>query len=174
MNPDRPATSELSTRSGFGLRVRPVVAEDEAALGAFFGQVSPDDLRFRFLTAVKEVSHERLLAMINVDRSRTDSFLATGTGVGDPVIAAAMLARDATGDQAEVAISVRADHKGRGIGWTLLEYCAREAEAKGVKVLEAVESRANHQAIALEHEMGFTSEPMEGDPSVALLRRSLV
>ncbi|MDB5696117.1 MAG: N-acetyltransferase [Sphingomonas bacterium] len=162
----------LPTRSGLILRVRRVGRDDESALATFFKQVTPDDLRFRFLTGVREVSHERLRAMIDVDASRTDSFLATG-GDDDAVIAAAMLARDSAGERAEVAVSVRSDRKDQGIGWTLLEYLSREAETSGVKVLEAIESRANHQAIALEHEMGFTSEPMEGDATVVLLRRRL-
>lgn len=174
MNVEFSPSAELVTRTGFRFRVRRVTAADEPALAVFFQQVTADDLRFRFLTAVNEVSHSRLLEMINVDQKRTESFLATGVGEGDPVISAAMLASDPQGERAEVAISIRADHKGQGIGWTLLDHLACRAQAKGVQVLESIESRENRQAIALEHEMGFVSETIEGDPSVTLLRRCLL
>ncbi|WGF90789.1 GNAT family N-acetyltransferase [Marinivivus vitaminiproducens] len=163
---------ELVTRIGFRLRVRPVTAEDEPALANFFHQVTPDDLRFRFLTGVNQVNHSRLVDMIRVDQERTESFLVTTTDPDSPVIAAAMLAADESGERAEVAISIRGDHKGRGIGWTLLDHLANHAQAKGIKVLESIESRENRQAIALEREMGFVTEPVEGDSTLVVLRRS--
>ncbi|PZU69343.1 GNAT family N-acetyltransferase [Sphingobium sp.] len=165
--------ADLVTRSGFRFCVRPVTDQDEPALAEFFRQVTPDDLRFRFLAAVHEVSHFRLVEMIHVDKERTESFLVTPYDDPDVVIAAAMLAADLSGERAEVAISIRADHKGRGIGWTLLDHLARHAKAKGIRVLEAIESRQNRSAITLEREMGFAAEAIEGDPNVVLLRRQL-
>lgn len=168
-----PPPVELVTRTGLRLGVRPVTRADEPALSDFFRQVTPDDLRFRFLTAVKEVSHARLVEMIDVDQKRTESFLATAPDEGEAVIAAAMLAADAQGERAEVAISIRADHKGLGIGWTLLDHLAAHAKAKGIRLLESIESRDNRAAITLESEMGFVAEPVEDDPTLVLLRRRL-
>ena len=167
------SAQELVTRTEFRFRVRRVREEDEPALAEFFRRVTSEDLRFRFLTSVDEVSHSRLIEMIRVDQDRTESFLATADDKGESVIAVAMLAADANNKTAEVAISIRADHKGRGIGWTLLDHLANHAQAKGVRTLEALESRDNHTAIALEREMGFVAEPVEGDPSVVALRRRL-
>lgn len=167
------SAAELVTRAGFRFRVRAVTPEDEGVLRDFFRQVTPDDLRFRFLTAVKDVSHERLANMIHVDQERTESFLATAPDEGGMVVAAAMLAAGPDGERAEVAITLRADHKGRGIGWTLLDYLARHAQEKGVRTLESIESRENRSAIMLEREMGFEAEPVEGDSTLVLLRRQL-
>ncbi|OYX63317.1 MAG: GNAT family N-acetyltransferase [Sphingomonadales bacterium 32-64-17] len=170
---DEAGTVQLVTRTGFKFGVRAVAAADEPALADFFRQVTPDDLRFRFLSAVREVSHARLEEMINVDQERTESFIVTAPDEGDAIVAAAMLAADPAGERAEVAISMRADHKGLGIGWTLLDHLAKHAEAKGVRVLESVESRANRAAISLEREMGFIAEPVEGDSTLVVLRRQL-
>ncbi|MEW9853828.1 GNAT family N-acetyltransferase [Novosphingobium sp. M1R2S20] len=167
------STQHLTTRTGFRFQVRPVTEADEPALAEFFRHVTPDDLRFRFLTAVDEVSHARLSDMLRVDQQTTMSFLVEGSDQPGLVIAAAMLAADSQLERAEVAISIRADHKGRGIGWTLLDHLAGLAQNKGIKVLEAIESRDNHAAISLEREMGFTGEAVEGDPSLILLRRQL-
>lgn len=50
----------IITRSGCMFRVRPAHADDEAALAEFFKHVTPEDMRFRFLTGVKEVESMEL------------------------------------------------------------------------------------------------------------------
>lgn len=165
-------TCELTTRSGYHFRVRPASPDDEAALADFFRHVSCEDMRFRFLSAVREVGHARLVEMTTVDHDRTEDFLAFDMD-GRTIIATAMLALDAKRERGEVAIAIREDFKGRGIGWTLLEHVARYAEARGVKVLESLESRENHAAINLEREMGFTVESCPGDATLVVVKRQL-
>jgi len=169
---DPAVTTELTTGTGLRLKVRPVTSADEPALAEFFRQVTAEDLRFRFLTAIDEVSHARLVEMISVDQDQVESFLVTGPDESG-VLAAAMLAANPAGERAEVAISIRADYKGRGIGWSLLGHLGDHARRKGIRILESIESRDNHSAIALEREMGFTAHPVEGDTTLVLLRREL-
>lgn len=163
---------ELTTRSGLRFHVRPASPDDEAALADFFPHVSREDMRFRFLSAVREVGHQRLVEMTAVDHDRTEDFLAFDED-GRTIIATAMLALDAKRERAEVAIAIREDWKGRGIGWTLLAQVTRYAEARGVQVLESVESRANSAAINLEREMGFSVESCPGDSTLVIVRRQL-
>ena len=163
-------SAELTTRSGFHFYLRPARPDDEAALAEFFGRVSAEDLRFRFLTAVRTVSHDVLVNMTNVDHDRTESFLAFDGGT---LIASAMLVADSELARAEIAIAVHADFKGRGVGWTLLEYAARYAQAKGITVLESIESSDNGSAVRIEKEMGFSVKPYPGDATLMLLERTL-
>ena len=165
-------TGQLSTHTGFIFQVRPAYPADEAALDEFFKHVTADDLRFRFLAALDEVSDDQLALMTSVDHRRTENFLAYDVGVGD-VIATAMLAADDDGKEAEVAISVRSDYKHRGIGWSLLELVARFAAAKGVARLRSIQSREDHEAIELEREMGFTATSYPGDATLVLLEKEL-
>lgn len=158
---------QLTTRSGYCLKVRRASLDDEAQLADFFEAVSSEDLRFRFLSAVNHVGQDRLRSLLDVDHKRTESFLAAGPD--GRIVASALLACDPVEDVAEVAISIRADHKGQGIGWTLLDFVAKEAKLRGVKRLLSVESRENHSAIELEREMGFKAIPIEGDPSSVIL-----
>ncbi|WQB99075.1 hypothetical protein U0R22_003245 [Mesorhizobium huakuii] len=44
----------LTTHTGFRFEVRRARPEDEPTLAEFFTHVTPEDLRFRFLGAVKE------------------------------------------------------------------------------------------------------------------------
>jgi len=165
-------SADLVTRTGFRFHVRPVLTSDEAALAEFFTHVTQNDLRFRFLTAVHKVGHETLVRLTQVDHERTEDFLAFGED-GTTVIATAMLAADAALERAEVAISIRADYKKRGVSWTLLEHVARFARAKGIKTLESIESHDNREAIELEREMGFVVTPYPGDSTLSLVRKTL-
>ncbi|QPQ54962.1 GNAT family N-acetyltransferase [Allosphingosinicella flava] len=164
--------TRLTARSGFSFDVRPVRSGDEAALGQFFTHVAHEDLRFRFLTALNKVGPEFLEMMVEVDHDRTENFLALDPASGT-IIATAMVAADEKRECAEVALSIRADYKKKGISWTLLEHAARWAKARGFKCLKSIESRENHQAIELEREMGFCAEEYPGDSTLILLRAEL-
>ncbi|MDF2114633.1 GNAT family N-acetyltransferase [Roseiarcaceae bacterium H3SJ34-1] len=163
---------DITTRTGLKFHVRPVCSEDEAGLAEFFKHVTPEDLRFRFLSGLREVSHDRLVAMTSVDHRQTENFLAFAED-GKTIIASAMLACDAALEKGEVAISVRAGYKHKGLGWELLRHISRYAEAKGVKTLESVESRQNHDAIELEREQGFVAVEHQDDPGSVLIRKQL-
>ncbi|MGB3874791.1 MAG: GNAT family N-acetyltransferase [Shinella zoogloeoides] len=163
---------DLVTRSGLVLRIRPVRPEDEAALSDFFSRLAPADLRFRFLGGVREVSHERLVAMTRVDHRATEHFLAFAED-GGTIIAAAMVACDPLTKKAEVAISVRAEDKHKGVAWEMLRHAARYAQARGAEALESLESRENREAIELEQEQGFLAFPYPDDPTLILIRKDL-
>ncbi|PZN95967.1 MAG: GNAT family N-acetyltransferase [Alphaproteobacteria bacterium] len=166
-----PWTRRLTTRTGFDFHVRPATADDEPALAEFFAHVTPEELRFRFLTACREVGHARLVAMTDIDHDKTENFLAVLTD--GTVIASGLLAADNAGDRAEVAISIHSGYKDRGVSWTLLDHIAHYAAARGIKVIESIESRENRAAIALEMEMGFVTEAIEGDPTLVRVSRRL-
>jgi CBS domain-containing protein len=164
-------SGELTTYTGFRLDVRRARPEDETTLANFFTHVTPEDLRFRFLSGMKEVSHERLVTMTRADDRQTDNFLAFAQD--GTLIAVAMLASDQALRTGEVAISIRADHKHKGVSWELLAHVARYAEARGIDAVESIESRDNHSAIELQREMGFTVKAYPDDPKLVSVRRQL-
>lgn len=164
--------SDLTTRTGFRFSVRPAQPADEAALAEFFTYVTPDDLRFRFLTGLKTVDHDRLAAMTNIDHRKTENFLAFVDGEAE-IIATAMLACDADMKTGEVAIVIRKDYKAKGISWDLLTHVAAYAKAKGLTTIQSVEARDNHAAIDMEREMGFTAGPYPDDPTLVLVQKHL-
>lgn len=170
--PDSVANAKLTTRSGLELNVRPAAPDDEALLAEFFTHVTPDDLRYRFLTSLGHVGHEWLKNLVEVDHARTENFLAFDA-TGDTLIATAMLAAEPSLERAEVAIATRSDYKNRGVGWTMLDYVTDYATAKGIKTLESIECRDNRSAIDLEQEMGFKTSSYPGDPTLLLVTKTL-
>ncbi|OMJ33067.1 hypothetical protein BSZ14_05245 [Sphingomonas sp. Sph1(2015)] len=160
--------ADLITRDGTALHVRPVRADDEALLADLFHHVSPEDLRFRFLTGLREVGRDRLVAMTQLDYARAMHFLAF---VDSRLVASAMIVGDADRAHAEVALSVDAGFKGRGISWTLMQHVLAYARAEGYQTIESIESQGNRAALSLEKEMGFATVSSSGGEEV--VRRSL-
>ena len=168
------AGAELTTRTGLALFVRPVNPDDADRLAAFLASLTPEDLRFRFLTPVTKPSRSLLETLVSVDHVRTEDYLAfADTGNGEELIASAMLAAGPDLERAEVAIAIRPDYKQRGVGWTLLEFVAGEAAAHGIRLLESIECGDNRTAISLEREMGFSVGPCPGDPTLTLVCKTL-
>lgn len=162
--------ADLVTRNGVKLRVRPVMPDDEALLAGFFRHVNPEDLRYRFLSAVREVDRDQLAAMTQIDYSRTMHFLAF---VGETLVASAYLAAESDKTRAELAISVHADWKRKGVSWTLMEHVLRYAEAEGISSVESLESSQNRAALQMEREMGFETAAHPGDATETLVRKML-
>lgn len=160
----------LSTWKQFEFRVRPAEPADEERLAEFFTHVSSDDRRFRFLSAMPKVNHAQLERLVGVDHETSENFLAFD---GDVLVGTAMLAADPGLERAEVAISLRSDYKNRGIGWALLDHLANFARSRGIRRIESVESRDNRQALAVEREMGFTTEPYADDATLVLVSKNL-
>lgn len=164
-------TDLLVTREGVRLHVRPAGGDDEPLLAGFFAGVTPEDLRFRFLTGMRQVGHDQLVAMIRANDDRTESLIAFADD--GTVVAAAMLAGDGARGCAEAAIAIRGDMKRRGIGWTLLDHLLVHARQRGYACVESIEDRTNATALALEEEMGFERLPVEGEPALVRVRHRL-
>lgn len=164
-------TTQLSTRSGIVLDVRTASESDEPALAAFFDSVSDADRRFRFLAAAEHVSHEQLDPLIHSDHFQSESFLAFDQANGE-LVGSALLACDKAFDTGEIAVSIRSDYRGKGVGWALLDLLGSEAQRRGVRRVIAIESRDNHAAIELEREKGFTPEAFDGDPTLVILSKT--
>lgn len=161
-----------TTWKNIPLRIRTARPDDDPVLTELFHNVNPEDLRFRFLTGLSRVRPEEIHRMTHVDHKTAETYIAFTADTGIPV-ATAMLAADREGKRGEVAISVRSDHRDLGIGRELLAFVAEQAEARGLEVIESIESRANRGALAVERDMAFTMIDVPGDPTVVLVRKEL-
>ena len=165
------APATIETRSGLIITIRPAITADEAALTGLFEQISVEDRRFRFFSAAAHIGHEQLRPLIEADHFRSESFLAFD-GATDELIGTGLLACNNAMETAEVAISVRADRKGMGVGWALLDFLTRDAERRGVARVISIESRDNHAAVEVERDKGFVPSAMAGDPGLVVLTRT--
>ena len=161
----------LVTRDGSRLNVRPASSADFHEVSEFLKAVTAEDLRFRFLNAV--TPSEALTRMLTrVDHSNVENLLAFDAS-DRRLVATAMVAVGSSPEIAEVALVVRSDLKGKGIGWALLAHACDYARARGFRRLECIEWSENRTAISLEHELGFRSRSCPGEATLTILSKDL-
>lgn len=170
--PPAEAWDVLTTHLGQTVQVRPAGPDDKALLADFFSRLSAEDMRLRFLSPVRSLDDERLSLMCDLDYRRVMTFLAFDSR-DDALLATAMLAGGPDPTRAEVALAVRSDLKGQGLGWTLLDHALDYARARGIKTVESVESADNGPALRLEAEMGFSSRVSPDDTGLRIVERLL-
>ena len=167
-------SATLTTRSGLDLRVRPAAPEDEEAVRAFFAGLGQDDLRFRFLSPMPRMCESLYDTLLRVDHVRTEDFLVfVEEGGRDRMVASAMLSCNPDSRKAEVAISVHPAYRNKGIGWTLLDFIARDAAQRGMRELQSIECPDNRGALEVETDLGFEISFYPDDPRLDLVSKRL-
>ena len=164
-------TAQVRTRRGVMLNVRPIAPDDRSAVLRFLQSITPDDLRFRFLTAVKP-SEELARLLTEVDHRSVEDLVAFDSRDG-AIAATAMIADGQEPKTAEIAVLVRSDLKDHGIGWEMLKQASDYARARGFRRVECVETSANVRAIDVEREQGFSERPDPGGADQTILSRTL-
>jgi GNAT superfamily N-acetyltransferase len=167
-------SATLTTLGGLHLKIRPVSPEDETAVRAFFAELSPDDLHFRFLSPIMKPADNVFELLLGVDHVRTEDFLVFVDEDGrDRMIASAMLSCDPATKRAEVAIAVHPAYRNKGVGWSLLDFIARDAEQRGMEILQSIECPDNRGALDVEKDLGFEISFYPDDPHLDLVTKRL-
>ncbi len=163
----RPYPRELEetiTWNGRNLLLRPILPEDEAQHLRFLRKVNADDMRMRFFYTRRELVHSELARLTQIDYDREMAFIAvTSNARGDAetteTIGVARAIIDPDNLQAEMAILLRSDLKGGGLGRILLEKLIRYCRARGTIEMTASTLHANHRMLGLAKNLGFISKP---------------
>ncbi len=146
--------ADVVLRDGATVHVRPVRADDEAAMRAFLESVSADSIWFRFCGAVN--LDWATSWSVNVDYA--DRFgLVVETGNPRAIIAHAVYVR-IDPERAEVAFLVADAWQGRGISTILLAHLAEVAKQHGFSTLFANVLPHNHRMIDVFRASGFPVE----------------
>lgn len=169
----RPYPSELAeTVSVLGrdIVLRPIRPEDEPQHARFLDRVDERDMQLRFFYAVRVISHKQLARFTQIDYDREMAFIASADD-GQPTaetwgVVRAIANPDNT--EAEFAILVRSDLKGRGLGSLLMKKIIRYCTARGTVTLTGSVLHGNDRMLALARELGFIASPSD-DASVVQL-----
>ena len=145
---------------GEAIVVRPIRPEDEAQHLEFIARLRPEDIRLRFFYARRELPRSELARLTQIDYDREMAFIAVrgeGSGAAETLGVVRAIA-DPDNIEAEFAVIVGSDLKGRGLGHLLLarmiEYLARRGTVRMVgHVL-----RENLGMRRLAESLGFVAE----------------
>ncbi len=154
---------------GETLQIRPIRPEDAAAHAALFARISPEDIRYRFFSSLRQLSPERIARMTQVDYDREMAFVAVRAN-GDTV-GVSRLVRD--GDEGEFAVIVQPDMKGRGVARRLMQRLADWGRAQGMRLVVGQVMADNQPMLAFVRRLGFTLRRAPDDPEVVEVRLSL-
>ena len=150
--------------------VRPVRPEDAEAHGAFFRRLSPEDVRYRFFSAMRDLSAEQIARLTQVDYTREMAFVAVRDG---QTVGVARIVRDTGSDEGEFAIAVQPDTKGSGIGRHLMERLVAWSRAQGMREMVGLVLADNAPMLAFVRKLGFGVTRVAGEPDIVEARLGL-
>ena len=168
-----PYPAELSGQydaRGEMVQIRPIRPEDAEAHGAFFARLSPEDIRFRFFSVMREMSPEQMARMTQVDYEREMAFVAGRTKHGRwETVGVARLVREGRGPGAgrgEFAVVVQPDMKGRGLARHLMGRLIDWGRAQGLETIVGEVLAENGPMLGFMRSLGFEIRRQPDDPHV--------
>ncbi len=151
------------------LILRPIRPEDAEAHGAFFARLSPEDIRYRFFTAMRVLSPEQMARMTQIDYEREMAFVAvrerSESDGGDETVGVARLVCE-NAERGEFAVVVQPDMKGRGLARALMTRLIEWGRAQGLVEIAGQVLADNQPMLAFMRRLGFTLHRMPGEDDV--------
>jgi acetyltransferase len=161
-----------TARDGERQTIRPIRPEDAEQHGAFFGRLPPQDIRYRFFSAMRELSPEQLARLTQVDYDREMALIAVRESSGETV-AVARLVRDSYEAEGEFAVIVQADMKGKGVASHLMRRLIDWARGRGLRTIVGLVLGDNAPMLAFMRYLGFSLHRVPEEPDVVEARLSL-
>ena len=130
---------------GEAIVLRPIRPEDEPRHRAFIDHLQPEDLRLRFFYSRRELPRSELARLTQIDYSREMALVAVRNGAdgAEETLGAVRAMADPDNLEAEFAIVVRSDLKGRGLGHVLLAKMIAYLKGKGTRRMVGIVMREN-------------------------------
>jgi acyl-CoA hydrolase/ribosomal protein S18 acetylase RimI-like enzyme len=148
-----------TTRTGLEILFRPVRISDEPLLKDFFYALSDQSTYRRFISARKDMPHERLQEFVVIDYTQETVILAVLPDEGrEIVLGVGQYGIDPQSHTAEVALVVRDDYQNQGIGTELLAYLTYLAKREGLLGFSAEVLVENQAMMHLFEQAGFAIE----------------
>jgi acetyltransferase len=167
-----PYPQDLATRErlcdGTAVGLRPLRPEDEPLLHDLAAHMSAEDLRLRFFTPVRGLTHAVAARLSQLDYDRELALVAECNGTALGVV---HFFADPDNRRAEYAIAVRSDWQGRGIGYLLMSRIIDIARRRGIGELVGEVLRENQPMLQMCRELGFTIAPDPNDPALMAVAR---
>lgn len=168
----RPYPSELeqdfTLPDGRGLRLRPIVPEDEPALQELVRRMPPDELRLRFFQPIRELSHAMAARLTQLDYYREMALIVAARDVPGraEIYGVVRITCDPDMDRAEYAILVDHGMTGLGLGPMLMRRIIDYARRRGIQEIYGEVLWENEGMLKLCRALGFAVKPSADDPGI--------
>ncbi len=146
-----------TTRAGQEIFLRPVKISDEPLLKDLFYSLSDDSMYRRFISARKDMPHERLQEFVVIDYTKEMVILAIIQHEEmEEIVGMGQYGIDKMSHTAEVAFAVKDQFHNRGVGSELLDYLMYLANRQGLLGLSAEVLARNKPMLHLFEKRGFS------------------
>jgi acetyltransferase len=155
---------ETAEHKGLHVLLRPIRPEDFDQHRRFLARITPEDLRTRFFSALREVPARDLAHLTQIDYERQMAFIAAARGADgrEETLGVARACTNAGNTEAEFAVLVRSDLKQQGLGRLLLQKLIRYCRARGTLCMKGEVLSENVAMLRLAATQGFRIEHREG------------
>ncbi len=148
-----------TTKDNESLLLRPVKISDESLVKNFFYSLSDNSMYRRFISVRTDMHHERLQQFVVIDYTREMVIVAViEHEEGEQIVGIGQYGIDETNHVAEVAVVVRDEWQGKGIGSQLLSYLTYLAKRGGLLGFTAEVLVENRPMMKLFERGGFDIE----------------
>lgn len=156
----------LRDREGNAYPLRPVRPEDAELIDQLLAHTDGEDLRMRFLSVLRSLPRDLAARLTQIDYDREMAFTIFADPTQADIIAVGRLSEDPDRERAEYAILVRTDHKGRGLGYALMQHLIDYARSRGIGELFGHVLRENRAMLTMCDDLHFKRRYIENDPGV--------
>jgi acetyltransferase len=145
--------------------LRPIRPEDADAHAAMFSRLTPEDIRYRFFSAMRALSAEQISRMTDVDYGREMAMIAVDEA-GATAGVARLVRNDTDGATAEFAVVVEPAAKGLGLASALMRAIIAWGKAQGVVEINGQILADNAPMLAFIKRLGFSIARIPGEPDI--------
>ncbi|MEO0393945.1 MAG: bifunctional acetate--CoA ligase family protein/GNAT family N-acetyltransferase [Pseudomonadota bacterium] len=157
--------------------LRPIKPEDEPLMHEMVAEMDPEDLRLRFFSPVKRLTHDTVARLSQIDYDREMAFVAQPVdGDGTPlkdIAGIVRIAADPDNIRAEYAVIVSSHLKGHGLGRRLMTEIIAYARTRKIGEIYGEVLRENKPMLALCEQLGFSRHASEDEPDLVEVRLGL-
>jgi len=157
----------MSTGPCNGITIRPIRAQDKAAIVEAFRALEPRSIYRRFFFPKKELSDAELRRLTEPDKAREAVLVATIlSGNGERIVGVGHYIGNE--ECAQLAFTVEEDYQGRGIATSLLRRLIHLARESGVSRFEAHVLAGNGPMLSVLRHSGLPATERERDGIVTV------
>lgn len=157
-------------KTGELLEIRPIRPEDAEAHAALVSRLTPEDIRYRFFSLLRELPPEQIARMTAIDYDREMAIIAVR---GHETVGVARLVREPGGVAAEFAVLVDPAMKGTGLGRHLMQRIIEWGRQRGLAEIKGQILADNARMLGFIRSLGFTIRHIPGESDVVEAQLSL-